>query len=145
MASSPRHEKSPARIEGTTSASLPSLKRIGEDEEEGEKGEEVGEEEVEKEEEGDEEGEEEGEEEGVEMGEEEDKKEIEEVEEVGDEADPRSLAFPSSTKSCMTLLTDSVAFSYIENSLSYFTVFKGSGVRFRLILTILATPLFTLP
>ena len=74
-----------------------------------------------------------------------DKKEIEEVEEVGDEADPRSLAFPSSTKSCMTLLTDSVAFSYIENSLSYFTVFKGSGVRFRLILTILATPLFTLP
>lgn len=144
MASSPRHEKSPARIEGTTSPSLPSLKRIGEDEEEGE---EVGEEEVEmeeKEEEGDEEGEEEGEEEGMEMGEEEDKKR-EEVEEVGEEADPRSLALPSSTKSCMTLLTDSVAFSYIENSLSYFTVFKGSGVRFRLILTILATPLFTLP
>jgi hypothetical protein len=143
VASSPRHEKSPARIEGTTSASLPSLKRIGEDEEEGEEvGVGEGEEVVE---EGDEEGEEEGEEEGVEMGEEEDEKEREDVEEVGDEADPRSLAFPSSTKSCMTLLTDSVAFSYIENSLSYFTVFKGSGVRFRLILTILATPLFTLP
>ena len=45
----------------------------------------------------------------------------------------------SSTMSCVTLLTDSVAFSYSANNLSYFAVFKGSGTILFFILTIFFT------